>query len=164
MSTTPAMEPSISQTEQPLTLHITRLIRAPRERVFDAWTNPEQLRHWYAPGGLTVANLNVDATPGADFSVTMQGVPPSRQSTESVTVHAKGTYKQIVPHSLISFTWSGDWKPGEETTLTIRLSEVEGGTLLDLTQQTFTFPDSVIGYTTGWNSSITKLEKLLDNE
>jgi uncharacterized protein YndB with AHSA1/START domain len=164
MRTTPEIEPSISSTEQPLTLHITRLIRAPRERVFAAWTRPEQLRQWYAPGGLTVAELNVDATPGADFSVTMQGVPPSRQSTETVTVRAKGTYQQIVPPSLISFTWSGDWKPGEETTITIRLSEVEGGTLLDLTQETFTFPDSITGYSSGWNSSITKLETLLESE
>jgi len=161
MSTTTAIEPSTASTEQPLTLHITRVIRASRERVFDAWTRPEQLRQWYAPGGLRVAELQVDATPGADYCVTMQGVPPSRPDSESVTVHAKGTYKEIVPHSLISFTWSGDWKPGEETIITIRLSDVEGGTLLDFTQETFIFPDSATGYNIGWNSSITKLETLL---
>jgi uncharacterized protein YndB with AHSA1/START domain len=38
-----------ARTEVPLTLTLERTIRASRQRVWDAWTTPEQLRQWSAP-------------------------------------------------------------------------------------------------------------------
>ena len=35
-------------------LLITHLFNAPRELVFEAWTNPEHLKNWYAPEGCTI--------------------------------------------------------------------------------------------------------------
>jgi len=35
-------------------LFITHLFDAPRELVFGAWTDPEHLKHWYAPEGCTI--------------------------------------------------------------------------------------------------------------
>ena len=34
-------------------VHTHRVINAPRERVFAAWTDPEQLAHWWGPNGFT---------------------------------------------------------------------------------------------------------------
>lgn len=46
---------------------ISRIINAPQELVFEAWTQEEHLRHWYAPKGCTVHFAHVDIRPGGSF-------------------------------------------------------------------------------------------------
>lgn len=48
-------------------LFITHLFDAPREIVFRAWTDPEQLIHWYAPDGCTIEFKSIDITQGGLF-------------------------------------------------------------------------------------------------
>ncbi|WP_212003816.1 SRPBCC domain-containing protein [Chitinophaga sp. HK235] len=43
---------------------ISRIIRAPRELVFEAWTSAEHLQHWYAPKGCIVHFAYTDIRPG----------------------------------------------------------------------------------------------------
>ncbi|MBC9929181.1 SRPBCC domain-containing protein [Chitinophaga qingshengii] len=46
---------------------ISRIINAPQELVFEAWTSEEHLQHWYAPKGCTVHFAQVDIRPGGGF-------------------------------------------------------------------------------------------------
>lgn len=48
-------------------LFITHLFDAPRELVFRAWTDPEQLIHWYAPDGCTIEFKTIDVREGGTF-------------------------------------------------------------------------------------------------
>lgn len=48
-------------------LLITHLFDAPRERVFEAWTDPEQLKQWYAPDGCTIEFKSIDVRQGGSF-------------------------------------------------------------------------------------------------
>ena len=48
-------------------LFITHLFDAPREIVFRAWTDPEQLKHWYAPDGCTIEFKSINVTTGGTF-------------------------------------------------------------------------------------------------
>lgn len=48
-------------------LLISHLFDAPREIVFRAWTDPEKLKHWYAPDGCTVEFRHIDVRPGGSF-------------------------------------------------------------------------------------------------
>ncbi|NQX54827.1 SRPBCC domain-containing protein [Pedobacter panaciterrae] len=48
-------------------LFITHLFDAPRELVFNAWTDPEQLKHWYAPDGCTIEFKYIDVKEGGTF-------------------------------------------------------------------------------------------------
>lgn len=43
---------------------ISRVIDAPREMVFDAWTDPEQLAVWFGPRGMTIETHEVDIRVG----------------------------------------------------------------------------------------------------
>ena len=51
-------------TVAPPTLEVRRTIRAPRQRVYDAWTQAEELKRWHAPGPLTVSLVEMDVRPG----------------------------------------------------------------------------------------------------
>lgn len=46
---------------------ITYVFDAPRELVFKAWTDPEQLKDWYAPSGCTIEFRSIDVRPGGTF-------------------------------------------------------------------------------------------------
>lgn len=48
-------------------LFITHLFDAPRELVFEAWTDPEQLKHWYAPDGCTIEFKYLNVKEGGTF-------------------------------------------------------------------------------------------------
>lgn len=78
-------------------LLITHLFDASRDIVFGAWTNPEQLRHWYAPDGCTVEFTTIDPTQGGNF-----------HSCIHDPVHGecwvKGTYLEVVLNQKLVFT------------------------------------------------------------
>lgn len=46
---------------------ITREYNAPRELVFEAWTDPKHLKHWYAPEGAAITITKFDFRPGGEF-------------------------------------------------------------------------------------------------
>jgi uncharacterized protein YndB with AHSA1/START domain len=48
-------------------LLITHLFDAPQELVFNAWIDPEHLKHWYAPDGCTIEFKSIDARVGGYF-------------------------------------------------------------------------------------------------
>jgi len=48
-------------------LVITRVFDAPRDLVFKAWTDPEQLKRWYAPRGCEIHFAKLDIRPGGTF-------------------------------------------------------------------------------------------------
>jgi uncharacterized protein YndB with AHSA1/START domain len=47
-----------------LFLRMSRTFDAPRERVFAAWTNPDHLREWFGPPGVSNVECELDARPG----------------------------------------------------------------------------------------------------
>jgi uncharacterized protein YndB with AHSA1/START domain len=76
-------------------LLITHLFDAPRETVFNAWTDPGQLEHWYAPDGCTIEFKSITVKPGGTF-----------HSCIHDPVHGdcwiKGLYKEVVfPEKLV---------------------------------------------------------------
>lgn len=54
-------------------LVIRRLIPAPREDVFAAWTDPESIKHWMCPGDIVTAEAQLDLRVGGSFRIVMKG-------------------------------------------------------------------------------------------
>jgi uncharacterized protein YndB with AHSA1/START domain len=52
---------------------ITRLFGAPRELVWEAWTNPEHIAKWWGPNGFTTTTKSMDLRPGGVWIYTMHG-------------------------------------------------------------------------------------------
>lgn len=50
---------------------VSRLIGAPRERVFEAWVKPEQLARWWGPNGFTNPRCEIDPRPGGKIYIEM---------------------------------------------------------------------------------------------
>ena len=54
-------------------LIFTRIIRAPRPQVFNAWTDPSRILEWWGPYGCTSIAERVDVSPGGIWEFTMHG-------------------------------------------------------------------------------------------
>ena len=74
------------------TITITRLFDAPRALVFECWTKPEHLLHWYsAGGGWTTPHARTDPRQGGRFNIGFAG--PDGKSGFDFT----GTYDEVTP-------------------------------------------------------------------
>lgn len=56
-----------------LDLVLERTINAPRDLVWEAWTNPEHLKRWFAPKPYEISELELDLRPGGIFRLRMVG-------------------------------------------------------------------------------------------
>jgi uncharacterized protein YndB with AHSA1/START domain len=98
----------------PKELLITHLFDAPQEIVFRAWTDPEQLKQWYAPDGCTIEFKAIDVKEGGHF-----------HSCIHDPVHGDcwitGTYLQVQPPEKLVFTMTLSDENGHST------SSIEAG-------------------------------------
>jgi uncharacterized protein YndB with AHSA1/START domain len=91
------------------TLHelvLTRLIDAPREKLFRCWTEPALLKQWFAPAPFTTPVAEVELKVGGANRIVMK-------SPDGAELPCPGTYLEIVPNRKLVFTdaYTGDWTP-----------------------------------------------------
>jgi uncharacterized protein YndB with AHSA1/START domain len=104
---------------------LTRVFDAPRDLVFEAWTKPEHVVHWYGRHGWTLDVCEIDLRVGGRWRYVMHG-PRDR------SMGLGGVYLEIAaPERLVS-TEAFDGYPGESTN-TLILTERDGRTTLTIT-------------------------------
>jgi uncharacterized protein YndB with AHSA1/START domain len=170
MATGSVVEMQKSERKEGVRLEVVRVIKAKRERVFDAWTRTETIRQWFGPGGKTVRAVEADARVGGEYMIAMGGVcenGPDSRDAAGIDMRrdssVKGRYVKVDPYDLLQFTWVGDWQPDEESLVTIELRDVEGGTEMRLIQEGFLTEVSCSNHSLGWNGSFDKLTRLLES-
>lgn len=96
-------------------IEITRVYDAPRELVWSAWTEPEQLVRWWGPHGWStpLETVTMDVRPGGDFRLTSV-------SDEGVEMPVIGVYREVVePERLVlDEPAEGSWHEGAESVVT----------------------------------------------
>jgi glutathione S-transferase len=138
-------------------LQLSREIRAPRERVFDAFVTEAAMRQWLCPRGMTIPALEVDARVGGGFRLTMR----SRDGDQFTAVAA---YREIARPERLVYTWQwvGEGMPNIETLITVTFTERGGATEVRMTHTGF--PDQALAdsHQEGWGSCFSRLADLLD--
>ena len=79
---------------------ITRIIDAPLEMVWKAWTEPEHVMRWWGPQYYTSPSAKIDLREGGKYVFAMRA-PKEQGGQDSYTA---GIYKKIVPMELLEFT------------------------------------------------------------
>jgi uncharacterized protein YndB with AHSA1/START domain len=148
----------MTQTGQDIALELTHRFAAPRERVFDAWTNPEVLKRWWAAGATWETPLaEVDARQGGSYRLSMR-----TDEGEVHTVH--GEYREVRPPERLAYTWA--WEEGPEpvveasgnTLVVIDFLEDGDGTLVKLTHSGFANEQQREMHVHGWEAVLANLE------
>jgi uncharacterized protein YndB with AHSA1/START domain len=141
----------------------TRIIRASRERVYQAWTNPQILMKWFGPVNMHCPHAEMDVRVGGAYRVEVVPDTPVQQSSSGTVCEerrsaALGTYTKVVPNELLQFTWHPDWHPEEESLVTVSLKDADGGTEITIRHENFASEQSLDGHTRGWIGCLDKLE------
>src|SRR3954451_8965429 len=103
-------------------LVLTRMIDAPPEKLFRAWTDPELLKEWFAPLPYTTPHAELDVRPGGSSLIVMRG--PDGNDYPN-----RGVYLEIVPNERLVSTdaFTSAWQPSEKPFMTLILTFEDAG-------------------------------------
>jgi uncharacterized protein YndB with AHSA1/START domain len=136
-------------------LRLSRTIRADLATVFEAWTEPEQLKQWSAPEGMTVAAAEVDLRVGGRYRIRMK-------NPDGEIFTAVGEYREIDYPNRLVYTWGWEETRNNhyETRVTVEFFDRGGATEVVLTHELF--PDAELAgkHTEGWTSCLNRLQGL----
>ena len=145
-----------SETEEKV-LSITRVFDAPRHLVFEAWTNEENLKQWFAPPDFNILKLEGEYREGGTWLSRMQ-------SSNYGTVQMSGTYQEIIPDEKLVFTHSWDEEfggTGHETIITVTFTDQGEKTLMNFHQAFFKSKEIRDDHNDGWTQFFDHLDEYL---
>lgn len=153
-------------------LVIERTFDAPREQVWQAWTEPQQLMRWWGPRTFTAPAAKIDFRVDGKYLFAMQ----SPDFNDGKPIWSCGVYREIVPLERIVCTDSfadekGNVVPASaygmegdfplEMIVTVTFEDVDGKTKMTLRHEGLPAGEHSAGANVGWNESFDKLAELL---
>jgi uncharacterized protein YndB with AHSA1/START domain len=133
-------------------VQVSRVMRAPRSRVYRAFLDPELVARWWAPMDSVVATATVDERVGGVHRIEMLTATGEPHMFDAVI-------QELVPDEriVLVFKFAPD---AEETLLTVTFRDAPGGTevLLDHQNVTAEGPLNEQSVDAGWSSVLDKLE------
>jgi len=162
---------SVATTMKERDLVIMRIIDAPRELVFKAWTDPKHLVHWWGPKGFTTPFCTVDLRPGGVFIFCMR-------SPDGRDFWGRGVYREIAEPERIVYTDSFSDEEGNlvepayygmsrnfpsETLVTVTFGEHEGKTKVTLRHVVSESVPERDEMQQGWSEMFDRLTEYLAN-
>jgi uncharacterized protein YndB with AHSA1/START domain len=146
----------------PRDLVLTRLIDAPREALYRAWTEAELLKQWFAPLPYITPSAELDVRPGGANAITMRG-------PDGVDLPNRGVYLEVVPNRRLVFTdaYVSAWEPAEKAFMTVTLTfeDEAGKTRYTARVRHWTVADreahEQMGFHQGWGQCADQLEALV---
>ena len=145
-------------------LVIRKVIRAKREKVFEAWTKPELLEQWLVPPEDWTARSRTDFRVGGKYEQEM--IVGGSESTchaggykAGESLMHSGEYLEIKPPEKLVFTWNSP--AVQNTRVTIELIDLGDSTEIWLTHELLPTEAQRESHSGGWNGALAKLERLL---
>jgi uncharacterized protein YndB with AHSA1/START domain len=136
---------------------LRRTYKASRQRVFDAWTNPEIAAKFLGPGEGKAEIVEMNARAGGSYRIVMH-------MPDGSTLPVFGTYREVRAPEHLSMTWR--WEednPADEydSLVTLDFIEVNGATELTLTHEQLKTVESRDNHESGWTAIVDQLAAVL---
>jgi uncharacterized protein YndB with AHSA1/START domain len=135
----------------------TRVFDAPRELVWKAWTEPEQLARWWGPRGIStpLETIEVDLRPGGAFRMTMVS------DTDGTEFPTEMEFREVVESERLVFAWEAQRGLGAGQ-VTVTFEDVgDGRTEVSSHFDGFTTDEIMADAEVGWNGQLDKLGEWL---
>jgi len=140
------------------TLVLTRVLDAPRDKVFVAWVDQEQAAQWWGPKGFTSVSCTMDVRVGGAWRRVMK-------SPDGVEICARGVYREIIAPERLVFTYAWEHNPeqtGHETLVTLTFADLGGDrTELTLRQGAFETEAARDAHRGGWSGCLERFAEHL---
>lgn len=130
-----------------------RTLPASPERVFRAWTEPDELARWFSPNPELVTEAEVDLRVGGAYRIRMG------------TYEVVGRYARIDAPRSLAFTWRWSHEPdAPDTLVTVELVPLDGGgTRLTLRHERFASEAERANHDDGWQRTLDRLPAALQS-
>jgi uncharacterized protein YndB with AHSA1/START domain len=143
-------------------LVISRLIDAPREAIYKAWTTPELLTQWWAPKPWTTPKIDIEPRSGGRFNFTMADPDGKEYPNE-------GMLLEVVPNEKLVFSdaFKGGWEPSPDPFMVAIITlEDEGGKTRYTARVLHWTVDAkerheAMGFYQGWGQCLDQLSELV---
>lgn len=116
-------------TPSDLEIVMTRGFDAPRDLVFEVWTKPEHVRHWWGLRSSSMIHCEADVRPGGSWRY----VTREENGDE---VPFRGVYREVTPPERLVYTEIYDVEPfntGDPAVNTVTFTEEDGRTIMTCT-------------------------------
>jgi len=143
----------------PSTVRFHRVLKAPPERVYRAFLDPEAKVKWLPPHGFTGKVHHIDPRVGGSYKMSFTNFTSGKSHSFG------GEYLELVPSELLRWTDRFDDPnlPGEMQ-VTVRLKKVSMGTEIDIVQEGIPDVIPADACVVGWQESLTLLTQLVEPE
>ncbi|MBK8439753.1 MAG: SRPBCC family protein [Rhodobacter sp.] len=140
-------------------LSFTRRLAVPRSMVWDCWTLPEHIPHFFVPRPHRVTACDIDLRVGGRFNTTFE--------VEGNEMQNNGVYLEVVPQEKLVFTdtYTEGWKPAPDPFMTaiLLLADSEDGGTTYTAIARHRSPETRqahedMGFFDGWGTVVTQLE------
>jgi uncharacterized protein (TIGR02246 family) len=135
-------------------LQIVVLFDAPRDEVFNQWTDAEKLRTWFAPNGFEVTACAILAQPGGEWQV-------EYRSPNGIHYREHGEFRVVEAPERLVFTLT-QLEAGRivlESLVTVTFTSMGPGTRMTFHQTGFDTPDRRDDFRRGWGECFQKLAR-----
>lgn len=102
----------------------TRLLDAPRDLVWEVWTDPEHLKEWWGPNGFSLTTQSMTVATGKSWDFIMHGM--GRDWLNKIE------YVEVIKPSLLTYKHSGAENEDYNFSVSVSFEELEGKTLLTM--------------------------------
>jgi len=143
---------------------LTRTFDAPREVVFQAWTDPKQLAQWFGPHHFTNPSCEIDARVGGAVSIDMRG-------PDGVVYPNRGVIRELVAPEHIVFTLALQDDAGNaliDSLISVTFAEEQGKTRLTLSARAVNASADAAQYLKGmhegWSQTLDRLIDVVPND
>ena len=142
-------------------LKVSRTIRASRQRVFRAWTEPELMMRWFIEADDEMRVCRIDLRKGGRYE--FEGV--SRGKPWSV----RGEYLEVKPPERLVYTWTWSLDPAKgdpsgDTVVTIDFIDRGGETEVVVTHERFATATARDMHANGWKGCLDRLATLAEGK
>jgi uncharacterized protein YndB with AHSA1/START domain len=140
-------------------LSFTRTLAVPRRLVWDCWTDPRHIPHFFIPAPHRVTAVEIDLRPGGRFNTVFE--------VDGAVIDNRGVFLEVVPEERLVFTdtYSEGWKPAPDPFMTaiLLLADAPGGATRYTAIARHRSPASRkvhedMGFIDGWGTVATQLE------
>ncbi|MEJ7768255.1 MAG: SRPBCC family protein [Chitinophagaceae bacterium] len=140
------------------TLDLSNDFNCSKEKLYSAWTEPEQLKQWWKPLGKQLVEVVNDLVEGGSVSY--------RFNDDSLLID--GNYEQVTNQELLVYTWNWHIKaePVNDASykLTVNFKGDENNSSLSIRQDGFESEESIHPHQHGWEQGLDQLKQYLGNE
>jgi uncharacterized protein YndB with AHSA1/START domain len=139
---------------KPVSLEVRKFIPASPDRVFSAWTDPEELQKWWGPKGVRCQSAEIDLCVGGRYRI-------ANELPDGSVLWIAGEFEVIERPRLLIYTWTVETSDPKKERVGVRFDKHEQGTSITITHEQISTLALRDQHQHGWNGCLDGLQRYL---